>query len=198
MIQQITLLNFARKAYNTSWIENNSEIIQILDSLAANGLHEQIRQTSANQAQRYSSLQVNSKIPDLSFTNLSGDKISLSNFHGKYVLLDFWFIGCRPCQRAVPFKKKLFTDFNECLEILSINDKNNVDDIVKYKTEEALPWTFLKANSNDESLNVLNIHGYPTYYLLDPNGKILLIPTSSGSIEREFNLIEEKLKKSCY
>lgn len=198
MIQQLVMINFIRETYNTSWTNDNSELIHILDSLTEYGLHEQIRQASAGLAERFAGIKIDLDVPDFSMKKLSGDEINLSEFNGKYVLLDFWFIGCRPCQQAVSFKKKLYSEYGDCLEILSMNNINNSDDMKKYKSKEGLPWTFIKMDENDETLNVLNIHRYPTYYLLDPKGKIIHIPILHGSIENEFNSIEDKLKERCF
>ena len=142
-------------------------------------------------------LEVGSDIPNFNMTDLSRDELQFSDFKGKHILLDFWFIGCAPCQRGVPYKKKLIEDFGNCLDIVSINPINDVEAIAKYKDKDNLPWTFAKMDRNDIILSDLNVNGYPTYYLLDPNGKILLVPAYTGKAEDQFKLIEDELMKRC-
>lgn len=197
MIQQLVMINFMKEAYNTSWIEDNTEIIQILDSLAAHGLHEQIRKASIDLSERFRELKADSVVPDFNLSKLSGDEIKLSNFRGKYVLLDFWFVGCAPCHRAIPYKKKLFDEFGDCLEILSINPINDSDAILKYKKKEELPWAFFTINKNALMMETLNIQHYPTYYLLDPEGKICVIPGSKMLMEDKFKLMADEMRKDC-
>lgn len=197
MIQQLVMINFIHEAFNTSWMKDNSELIQILDSLTEYGLHEQIRHTSANLSERLVSINKNLEVPDFSMTKLSGDEIKLSDFHGKYVLLDFWFVGCAPCKRAIPFKKKLFDEFGDCMEILSINPIDRIDDIINYKSNQDLPWTLITMDKNALMMEKLNILHYPTYYLLDPDGKICILPGSTMRMEDEFKIMADEMRKDC-
>ncbi len=197
VMQQIIMVNFIQKYYKSINNVDRKEALHLLDSLAEFGLHEHIRLASANLIDRYSKLGIGSEIPNFSMNDLTGNEVQLSTFKGKYVLLDFWFVGCAPCQRGVPYKKKLNAGFGDCLDIISINPINEVEAIAKYKAKENLPWAITMMDKNDRMISDLNVNGYPTYYLLDPEGKILLTPEFTGSIEDQFKLMEDELNKIC-
>ena len=160
-------------------------------------MHEHIKWAVNNLSDRYSKLEVGSDISDFNMTDLSGGELQFSDFNGQYVLLDFWFIGCVPCQRGVPYKKKPNENFGNCLDIISVNPINDVEAIAKYKGKDNLPWTFTMMDRNDNTLADLNVNSYPTYFLLDPVGKILLVPAYTGKAEDQFKLIEDELMKRC-
>lgn len=196
-MRQVVMVNFIQKYYKSIINKDRKEAILLLDSLAEFGLHNHIRLASANLLDRYSKLEIGAEIPNFSMTDLQSIEIQLSDFKGKYVLLDFWFIGCAPCQRGVPYKKKLNEEFENCLDIVSINPINEGAAIAKYKDKDNMPWTFTMMDKNDIMLSELNVNGYPTYYLLNPEGHLLLNPEFEGSIENEFKLIEDELTKRC-
>jgi thiol-disulfide isomerase/thioredoxin len=196
-IQQIALLMLSNEAYNSNWVKDNTEVIQVFDSLMITGLEEQIRNTANELADRVTNLQPGSEIPDFSFLNMDGNEVKLSQYFEKYILLDFWFIGCRPCEIANPHKVRLYEKYGDNLEILSINNHNNLAEIANYKNKKGYPWTFLKIDKNDSVLSTLNIQSYPTYYLLDHEGKIILNPKRNDSVEKMFRNIESVLSERC-
>jgi thiol-disulfide isomerase/thioredoxin len=196
-VKQLALFYLARKAYNAAWDQNNDEIIEIFDDLAIHGLHHDIRQSSEALSSRYRLLSKGAKLPDLTFADLTGNTINLSEFQGKYVLLDFWFIGCKPCQADVPYLKKLYGDFNACLEIVSINPRDDFSKIMEYKTHEGHEWSFLKSDLGSEAMDILQVNFFPTYFLLDPDGRILLSPSDISRISSSFNKISQLIQDDC-
>jgi thiol-disulfide isomerase/thioredoxin len=195
-VRQLALLHLARKAYNSSWVNENSDVLHVYDSLANQVLHDDIRRSAATLANRLSLLEKGEKLPIVSFLDLFGVERQLSKYHGKYVLLDFWYIGCRPCQADLPILKKLHTDFTSNLSILSVNPRNTANEILEYKTKEGAKWEFLTINKNQQVLDVLCVEFFPTYYLLDPEGIIILVPKDFTGEVNLYELVSNNLQKS--
>src|SRR5215475_13395190 len=56
-------------------------------------------------------LKMGSALPDFQFTDFNGKKRRLSEFRGKYVLIDFWGTWCGPCRRELPYLKAAYRNF---------------------------------------------------------------------------------------
>lgn len=117
---------------------------------------------------------------------LRGTPLSLSDYKGKYVLLDFWASWCVPCRRGNPHLLSLYSQYKyKGFEIIGISDDDNNHDAWKKAVEKdgigvwkhvlrGLKWDG-KGNfdrSNDISDN-FGIHSLPTKILIDPNGVII-------------------------
>jgi thiol-disulfide isomerase/thioredoxin len=120
--------------------------------------------------------------------DLNGQSVSLSDYAGKYVLLDFWATWCVPCRAAFPHLKTLHAKYKEKgFEIIAVAADN--DDIPKWKNaiekDGTSMWKqlldgptgidFDKVKRNkDNSLSALyNVNAYPTKFLIGPDGKII-------------------------
>ena len=83
---------------------------------------------------------------DFTLKDLSGNNVSLSDYRGKVVFLDFWATWCPPCRMSIPEIEKMYEEYkdNENIIILGINmaeDKNEVE-------------KFVEKNKNNIELNI--------------------------------------------
>lgn len=115
------------------------------------------------------------KIPDLSFKDFSGNTRTLSEFHGKYVLLDFWATWCGPCVGDLPHLRRLYDRFHaRGFEIVGMNGDEDEPKARKMIGEKSLGWTHATFASIRETLErSFRIRVWPTYVLLDRDGKII-------------------------
>jgi len=112
--------------------------------------------------------------PDFKGVDLSGKKMSLRDFRGKYVYIDMWATWCGPCQKELPFLKRLEAKFqgrNITFVGLSIDaDKAKWEARVK---SGALCGTQLYIGKGSQFQSDYRISGIPRFILLDPNGRIV-------------------------
>jgi thiol-disulfide isomerase/thioredoxin len=116
-----------------------------------------------------------SKAPDFSLDDVSGKKISLSSFKGKYVFVDFWASWCHPCREETPYVKKAYAKYRaNGLEILSITSpkEKGYDKWVEAIKQDGMNWTNVWDKKGDVSV-IYQVLSIPANFLIDPNGKII-------------------------
>src|SRR5690606_35410055 len=100
-----------------------------------------------------------------------GKKVSLSDFKGKYVLLDFWASWCAPCRKVIPELKALYEKYKDKnFSIVNVSLDEKREEWLKALTEEQMPWTNLLAVNGLESqvADLYHIRAIPYTLLIDP------------------------------
>jgi thiol-disulfide isomerase/thioredoxin len=121
-------------------------------------------------------IQIGSEVPDFQFTDFSGKKRKLSEFRGKYVLLDFWAAWCPPCRRELPYQKAAYSRFQaRGFEILGMNNDPDPSLIKDSLKKSGITWPQATLTSIHELEARYRIHLFPTSLLLGPDGKVLLL-----------------------
>jgi thiol-disulfide isomerase/thioredoxin len=140
---------------------------------------------------------------NFSATDINGKKISLGDFRGKYVLLDFWASWCVPCRKGNPHLKELYSKYKEKgFEVIGISDDDrNHDAWKKAVAQDQLPWQhvlrgFKYVNGTPDRSNDIN-EGYnistlPTQILVDRNGMII---ARYGDDGEDHTKLDEKLRE---
>ena len=118
-------------------------------------------------------------LPSVSYPDGNGNKQGLDKYKGKYLLVDFWASWCGPCRQAIPKIKELYAaQHPDGFEVVSISIDTDEKAWRKAMGEENMPWEQLLTPNKDETMKQFQFSGVPTFYMLDPTGKI--IRTFSG------------------
>jgi len=115
--------------------------------------------------------------PDFTSLDTLNKPVSLSDFKGKYVLLNFWATSCGPCISEKRELKKTYADYKDkgfVLFDISMTDKNHVErdrnKWLKFVRNFQLPWINVYG---DEAIKVYGIEATPENILVGPDGKII-------------------------
>lgn len=117
-------------------------------------------------------------------TDIHGVPLSLANFKGRPVLLDFWASWCIPCRHSNPHLKELYTKYHDKgLEIIGVSDDDTKEDAWKKAVasdgidiwHHVLRGAEVNEDEDDEKdiNNKFGIYSLPTKILLDKNGMIV-------------------------
>ncbi len=177
-VRQLAILKASRSAFRSPWGGDKNKIVKVVEEIQANPLSPTISQISDNLLIKYGDELLGKTAPSFHLVNLDSNIVDLSSIQDKYVLLDFWYIGCRPCMKAMPIKKLLSDSLQSKLFVISINPRNEVDKIKEWLLKYPdFDWTFLSAYKNQSIVDYFRVNGYPTYILLDKTGKIVFAPS---------------------
>lgn len=161
------------------------------------GLTEKVKNTEWGETismhiEKSVKLKLGDKAIDFTLPGINGKQISLSDFKGKYVLLEFWSSGCAPCRWENPNLLKAYKQFNDIgFEILGVSldeKKSNWESTVK---KDSIIWTTvsdLKGMSGEVPITY-SVSYIPKNYLLNEEGIVIGIDLRGDKLQEELENI---------
>ncbi|MCH5228429.1 MAG: redoxin domain-containing protein [Muribaculaceae bacterium] len=108
--------------------------------------------------------------PDFTLKDLDGKDVSLSDFRGKWVILDFWGSWCKWCIIGIPELKEAYEKYGDEVVIIGIDCRESEEDwragVAKYE----LPWVNVYNPADSGLTNEYGVQGYPTKAIINPEG----------------------------
>jgi len=134
-----------------------------------------------------------SKAPNFTLRNLQGEAVSLSQFRGKKVILNFWASWCTPCKMEMPHFQTLWARYNPGADfvILSVAGSQSEETIIRnFITDGNYTFTVC-LDPNGDAFNKYELSSIPKTYFIDKDGVIRRIQqgmfTGPGEIEFMLN-----------
>ena len=111
-------------------------------------------------------------VPDYGYVDKDGNAVRISDFRGKWVLMDFWNRGCHNCHAAIPELGALSRELQEKLVVVSINlDRESV--WKKASEELGITWNdWNDPKGASGGVRAYGTPGLPTFVLVKPDGVI--------------------------
>jgi cytochrome c biogenesis protein CcmG/thiol:disulfide interchange protein DsbE len=121
--------------------------------------------------------------PDAPMPRLDGSgETRITDFRGKWVLVNFWASWCTPCEEESP-AIEAFADRNRGrLVVLGINSEDNSVDAGEFIDRFGLTWRMVE--DDGERMEAYGVLGLPESFLVDPNGDLALI--QRGPVDERF------------
>lgn len=132
--------------------------------------------------------------PDFTFQNMEGKEVKLSDFRGKWVIIDFWGTWCPWCIRGFPALKAAYSQYKDKLEVVGVACRDSKEAWEAGVKKFELPWVNLY-NPDMNGGKVLEdyaVEGFPTKVIVTPEGKVAKIVV--GEDPAFFNILSDLLE----
>jgi thiol-disulfide isomerase/thioredoxin len=126
----------------------------------------------------------NNTAPDFILYTLDGEKVRLSDYLGKIVILDFWATWCAPCRRGIPDLISIQNEYKDDLVVIgiSLDQPATQDELAPFIESYGINYPVVLGNI-EVSVAYGNIQAIPTSFIIDQEGNIVnkhigLVPKS--------------------
>jgi thiol-disulfide isomerase/thioredoxin len=120
---------------------------------------------------------------EFTLPDLDGKPVSLSDYRGKWVIVNFWATWCPPCLEEIPDFVDLYEDSRDSLVVLGVNyEEVNPEYLREFVNSHMISYPVMHM----EPLPVTPlgpVSGLPTTYIVSPQGE--LMARQEGSVTRE-------------
>ena len=121
------------------------------------------------------SVVIGEQAPEFTLVNMEGEKVSLSDFRGQVVVINFWATWCPPCREEKPTMEQLYQQKKEDgLVILAVNVEENPHQVVsQYLLQHSYSFPILLDGIKAEVQGLYGVFRYPESYIIDRDGTVV-------------------------
>lgn len=119
-----------------------------------------------------------------------GKLVSLDDFKGKYVYLNFCTTSSYTCLQEFTLLEKLYEKHKKFLEIVTVCVDRDENDMKQFLEQTKYKWTFLHYGNKPDIIKDFDIRAYPTYFLVGPDKKLVMSPAASPRENFEIQLFK--------
>lgn len=129
------------------------------------------------------------------FTDFEGNEVSISEFKGKVVMIDFWETWCKPCLASFPTLQKLLEEYPERFVVLAVTPgfTDTAEDAQQFAEEHDYDFIYLmdsKRLSED-----LQVQGIPFKVFVDAEGKFIKTGVGNYGPEEDYKMVKEIIEE---
>lgn len=176
---------------NDEDIDKLNTLYELLDTLVKNtSFGNEIK----NKLDIETRLSIGMMAPEFSETDSSGNLVSLKNFKGLYVLVEFWASSCAPCRIENPNLVRVYEKFNKkAFKILAVSLDDNKKLWLRAIHKDKLNWVHVSdLNTINKVATLYGVTAIPRNFLLDPDGKIIAKDMKSTDLEKKLEEVFAK------
>ncbi len=114
---------------------------------------------------------IDTKAPVFSATDIHGNNYTLNQLKGKIIVLNFWFVECKPCVMEIPDLNELVEKYKDKEVVFLGFATNKKSKIIDFLEEKNFDYTIIP--DSRKIAKAYNIKGYPTHIIINQNSKIV-------------------------
>ncbi|RKU12655.1 hypothetical protein C6501_10715 [Candidatus Poribacteria bacterium] len=119
-------------------------------------------------------------LPDFSSAtvDIDGNSISLTDYRGKVVLLDFWAVWCGPCLGEIPNIKEVYEKYHDKgFDVIGVSFDKDEAVVREFIKEKEIPWRQILDSGGFKGVfaEQYGVRGIPAPFLIDRNGKVISV-----------------------
>jgi len=120
------------------------------------------------------------------FTDLEGNEVSIQDYKGKVVLIDFWETWCGPCLQVFPAMDSLRNEYENDFVVFAVNlqDSDTPEEVEEFMQEKGYDFKFL-LDKNQVGPKVISF-GIPFKIFVDPDGYLIKAEVGSSGTEGDY------------
>ncbi len=186
----ITVLVIGTTAYfgfnmnnkDTADKDNISDIVQ--NTEVQDGEDNELEET-----QQYI-IDIGEEAPDFTLEDLEGNEVSLKDYRGKIVLVNFWATWCPPCRKEMPDLDKIYLENkDDDFVVLAVNGGEAAKDVKKFIDDNGYSFPVLLDKDVSVGMNY-NVAFIPTSFMVNKEGKISAIKSGIMSYAEAKEMLE--------
>lgn len=167
----------------------------------ADGLKDEFKdhasvQQFIRQMEAVKPLSVGHKAPEFSIKDANGKEVKLSDYKGKYVMLDFWASWCGPCRQENPNVVRLYNTYKgKGFNILGISLDESKESWQRAIADDKLTWQHVSDLQKWDGPveQTYRIQAIPSNFIIDPQGNIIAKNITGKNLEDFLNTTFAKL-----
>lgn len=129
---------------------------------------------------------VGKEAPAISGRDLEGNPMSLAQFHGKVVVLSFWFTGCGPCMGMIDEEQALLeAHADQPLVLLGVCRDKDVEQARFTVREHGMTWPHWHDGEGNPITRDYNVTSWPTFVVIDQQGRLAAIDESWEDLKKK-------------
>jgi peroxiredoxin len=143
----------------------------------------------------YFSISTEKTAPDVVFTSLNGEKITMQSLRGKVVMVNFWATSCTTCVKEMPEMVQTYNKYKDKgLDFVAVAmsyDPPNY--VLNYAQTRNLPFKVALDTQGEVAKSFEDVKLTPTTYVIDKNGRIIKRYVGEPDFEALHQLLEKAL-----
>jgi peroxiredoxin len=185
---------FALREY-AGYIPDEAETERLFNKLSPRVRTSRLGMDYAAELAKLKAVAVGAVAPDFTEPDTAGAAISLHDFRGEYVLVDFWASWCVPCRQENPTVVKAYTKYRDKgLHILGVSQDvaSTKAAWLKAIVDDHLTWTHvadLKGMYKNEVTDKYSVMAIPQNFLIGPDGKIVAVNLHGDALDKKLSEI---------